>query len=341
MRQTLLESPKVIKCIETPLPQVQPGWILAKTMRTGICGTDVHSYFGETIFGKVFPFHIGHEICAIVQSAGEGCVNLKEGDVIVVNPFFTCGACEACYRGQENDCRNKTTIGLKGFGGFSEYVYVPAASAYRVNSDDYAAMSLVEPLATVIYGFDKLRVDPTKTVLINGAGTIGLLFLHLFKSADVAQVTLTDLNRAKLDNALDMGADEAFCITDEAEAARFAARKAQGFDIVVDCTGAIQSMQSCVDAIAFGGQILLFGLCSPDKSMVIEPFALYKKDAAIFTSFALTKQSFCKAVALLENKKIDVGGLIDAVVPLAELENSINLIAQGKANGKIIIDTTR
>ena len=100
-------------------------------------------------------------------------------------------------------------------------------------------------------------------------------------------------------------------------------------------------MQTTVDRIAFGGQILLFGLCTADAAMEIKPFRLYQKDASILTSFALNKPAFRKAVALLENGKIRTDLLIDSVRPLSELENSIREIAAGKAGGKIVIDTTR
>ena len=341
MRQVLLAGPERIETREVPLPEVQPGWVLARTLRTGICGTDVHSYFGETIFGKVFPFHIGHEVCAEVEAVGPGCRTLAPGDVIVVNPFFTCGACTPCYLGKENNCSHKTTIGLHGFGGFSEYVCVPAASAFPVHSGEYAAMSLAEPLATVLYGFEKLRIDPTMQVLIQGAGAIGLMFLQLAAAANAARIVVSDLNRDKLAAAGRLGADLALCPRDSADLNTLEALSRDGFDIVIDCTGSIASMQTTVDRIAFGGQILLFGLCTADAAMEIKPFRLYQKDASILSSFALNKPAFRKAVALLENGKIRTDLLIDSVRPLSELENSIREIAAGKAGGKIVIDTTR
>ena len=233
----------------------------------------------------------------------------------------------------------ETTVGLKGFGGFSEYVYIPATSAIKVHSNDYAAMSLAEPLSTVIYGLDKLHVDPTKTVLISGVGSIGMMFTQLLKAANVAKLVVTDFNVEKLWIARELGADLALCPKEEADRAALEAQG--GFDIVIDCTGSIKSMQASVDLIAFGGQILLFGICAADAAMEIKPFALYKKDASLFTSFALNKRTFQKAIALLEAGHINTQLLIDEVLPLSALEESLQKIAAGKANGKIIIDTTR
>ena len=340
MKQVLLAAPEHIETREIPLPEVEPGWVLAKTLCTGICGTDVHSFFGETIFGKRFPFHIGHEVCAVVESVGDGVVTVQKGDTIVINPFFTCGACPACYKGMENNCAHRTTIGLKGFGGFSEYVYVPAGSAVRTSCQQPSVMCMAEPLATVVYGLDKLRLDPSMRVLIQGAGAIGLMFLQLVKAAKVSLLAVTDLNRKKLSVASQLGADLTLCPLDEQENARLEALGQEGFDIVIDCTGSIRSMQSAITRIAFGGQILLFGLCSAEAAMEIKPFQLYQKDASIHTSYALNRRSFQRAVALLEAGHIQTDLLIDSIRPVSQLEATIREIAAGKTDGKVIIDTS-
>lgn len=216
----------------------------------------------------------------------------------------------------------------------------PATSAFPVQSDDYAAMSLVEPPATVIYGFEKLRIDPTKSVLINGVGTIGLLFLQLAKAAHVRQITVSDLCPEKLATAALRGVDQALCPTESAQQAQLKALGQRGFDIVIDCAGRIGSMQCTVDCIAFGGQILLFGLCAAEREMTVKPFRLYQKDAAIMTSFALNRRAFRKAVALLETGAIRTDLILDSVVSLTELEPSIRRIAAGTVHGKIVVDTT-
>lgn len=339
MKQVLLAAPERIEIIEREVPQPAPGEVIAKTLYTGICGTDVHSYFGETIFGKVFPFHIGHEVCARVTAVGDGVQTVRPGDVIVVNPFFTCGACTPCYMGHENACEHKTTIGLRGFGGFSDYVRVPATSAFPIHSDNYPAMSLAEPLSTVIYGYDKLRTAPTQRVLIQGVGSIGLMFLQLAVRTGFTQVVVSDFSREKLAIARQLGADLALCPLDEDDRMTLDALSQTGFDIVIDCTGSIKSMQTTVDRIAFGGQILLFGLCSAELTMEIKPFRLYQKDASLMTSFALNKHSFRKAIAMLENGQINTDLLIDSIRPRARLEESLLDISKGRSSGKIIIDT--
>ena len=89
---------------EAPVPTPRSGEVLIKTKYTGICGTDIHAYAGETIFGRVYPFHIGHEILGVIEKLGENCGRLQLGDSVVLDPLFTCGACEFCRSGNTNRC---------------------------------------------------------------------------------------------------------------------------------------------------------------------------------------------------------------------------------------------
>ena len=335
MKKLFLKEPRVIACEEIDLPAMDPQYVLVKTLRCGICGTDAHSYQGETIFGKVFPFHIGHEICGQVEAIGERVSNVKKGDTVVINPFYTCGCCEPCQTGYENNCDNKTTIGLEGPGGFSDYVYVPASSVLKTASKDYDALTLVEPLSTVVYGYRKLCLNGTKKVLIKGAGTIGLMFLQLAVADKPKHITVTDFVETKRTHALLLGADTVHCPAKETPLP-FAQ-----YDVIIDCTGSIASMQSNLDILAFGGQMMLFGICSADSAMEIQPFRLYQKDASIHASFALNTQSFRLALNMIAHNRIRTDVLIEKIVPRSELEKSILDIAKGRTNGKIVVDTTR
>lgn len=335
MKKFFLKEPHVIGCEEIDFPEIDPQYVLVKTLRCGICGTDAHSYQGETIFGKVFPFNIGHEICGKVEAIGDDVSSVQKGDIVAINPFYTCGCCEPCQTGHENNCDNKTTIGLQGPGGFSDYVYVPASSAVKADSEDYDALTLVEPLSTVVYGYQKLCIDSTKKVLIKGVGPIGLMFLQLAVADKPKHITVTDFVESKLNNALKLGVDTIHCPT-EGSTLPFAQ-----YDVIIDCTGSISSMRSNMDMLAFGGQMMLFGICSADLAMEIKPFQLYQKDALIHASFALNRHSFRVALNMIVNNRIRTDLLIDKVVPRSELEKSILSMANGQADGKIIIDTTR
>ncbi|MCG8484249.1 MAG: alcohol dehydrogenase catalytic domain-containing protein, partial [Clostridia bacterium] len=294
MRQLILTGVQKIETKEVPLPEVKPGWVLIKTARCGICGTDAHGYMGETIFGKVFPFHLGHEVCGYVEKVGNDDSHFKTGDLVVINPFFTCDSCPACFMGQSNNCSTKTTIGLKGPGGFSEYILVPETSTYKADKDmDVDRLTIAEPLANVIYAMDKIKIDSSMNVLINGVGAIGLMFLQLVAGYKPKSITVTDLNDAKLEKAKKIGADitiNARSNTDPND---------HLYDVIIDCTSSAECVGQSIKKLAFGGQFLNFGVCKMDATFEVNPFDLYKKDATYLSSFALNKSSMQKALDLL------------------------------------------
>lgn len=332
MRHVRLEGPGRISIFEAPVPDVPQGWVLIRTVMCGICGSDVHSYLGETIFGKVFPFHIGHEVCGYIEQTTSPDTHFRKGELVVINPFFTCDSCQACHEDLSNNCGNKTTIGLRGPGGFSEYIVVPQSSVYKVRQDiDPARLCMAEPIANVIYAMDKIRWSHSADVLINGAGAIGLIFLQLIAGRMVHSITVCDLNQAKLEVASKLGADRIVNPKTDADD--------RMYDVVVDCTGVAGCVEADVEKLAFGGQLMSFGVCGSSERISISPFSLYRKDAAILHSFALNKSSMQKAVSLLESTRFDTSCITDSIRTVAELEQALKDMAQGRTSGKIIINT--
>lgn len=334
MKQVLLNNPKEVKMIEIEKPKVDPGWLLIKTERCGICGTDAHSYMGETIFGKVFPFHIGHEVCGYIEEIGSEKSGFQKGDLIVINPFFTCNSCKACYTDHSNACENRTTIGLKGPGGYSEYILVPETSSYKVRKDvDLNRICFAEPLGNIVYALERLNIDNSMNVLISGAGAIGLMFLQLVIGRKPLSITVADFNEEKLKKAETLGATRCINPKDTVDTNQY--------EVIIDCTGSAKCVEQSVHKLAFGGQLMNFGVCPSDSELRLNPFELYQRDATIISSFALNKNSMQKAVNLLESDWFNTEILIDSVQPLSELEVSLIKMAEGTTSGKIIIDTTR
>ncbi len=334
MRQIFLQEPQKLGYADIDITDVPNGFALIKTARCGVCGTDAHGYMGETIFGKIFPFHIGHEVSGHIEKISGDSKSLKKGDAVVINPFYTCNSCKACYLDRSNDCENKTTIGLTGPGGFSEYILVPVTSIYKVSPNaDLNKLCFAEPLATVIYGLNRLTIDHSKRVLINGVGAIGLMFLQLVAGLKPQSITVADFNEQKLKKASELGATHTINPKNEENNGEF--------EVIIDCTGSAKCVEQSIKNLAFGGQLLNFGVCASNSSMQINPFDLYKKDATLLFSFALNKSTMQKAINLLEGDFFNVDALIDSVQPLSNLEDSLVKMARGETSGKIIIDTTK
>ena len=181
----------------------------------GICGSDLHSFRGD--FDPRVGRTPGHEIAGTVSALPSDVHHVKEGDIVGIEPLLRCGFCRFCMSGDYNICSDRGLIGAGVDGGMSEFVNVPANTVYRVPSGvDTEVGALAEPLACSVHGFERVRLEGKETVLIVGAGTIGLTAI-LAARARGARVIVLARHPHQRDAALKCGAHE---VIDESEAGK-------------------------------------------------------------------------------------------------------------------------
>ena len=181
----------------------------------GICGSDLHSFRGD--FDPRVGRTPGHEIAGTVSALPSDVHHVKEGDVVGIEPLLRCGFCRFCMSGDYNICSDRGLIGAGVDGGMSEFVNVPANTVYRVpRGVDTEVGALAEPLACSVHGFERVRLKGKETVLIVGAGTIGLTAI-LAARARGARVIVLARHPHQRDAALKCGANE---VIDESEAGK-------------------------------------------------------------------------------------------------------------------------
>lgn len=340
MKKVYLHDLKEIRTIEVDTPQPHDNYVLIKTKATGICGTDVHGYMGETVFGRIFPFHLGHEVAGVVEAVGPACRLIQPGDHVVIDPLIACGVCEDCRAGRSNHCRDKTTIGRTGPGGFSDYIMMPETSVYSYDPKmDFQTAALAEPLACVIHGIERANIHLGDKVLIKGAGGIGQMHMAVARLAGAGVVALVDFNEGKLEKGKALGADYALSPLAEDFQSQIDAIAPVGFDVVIDCTGAPRSVQDNMPLIRNGGTMLIFGVCPRDATVDYHPHEIYIREISIVGSYAFPRDSLQKALKLLAEGKVDGKTLISAVLNREELVQALEDVAAGKYDGKVIIST--
>ena len=208
---------------------------------SGICGTDLH-YWDGWQFDSWFPERSepwipGHEFTAVVQAVGPGVNDLKPGDAVAVEPNNSCEDCPECDRGMLNFCSNRLPM---AWGAWSDVVI---ANRHHVTpmpaGADMRTASLTEPLACVVRGFDRVTVNPGDTVLVAGAGPIGLLALQVAKHRGAGQTIVSEPGETRRKLAATMGADVVLdpTVDDVVDAAR---SLTQGFgaDLTIEAAGA-------------------------------------------------------------------------------------------------------
>lgn len=331
MKAAVLRGLRELVIENVPTPAIGPKDVLLRSRACGICGTDVHIYDGE--FFPTYPLVQGHELAGEVAAVGEEVKGLGVGDKVMVDPTVTCDECHFCMTQRQNHCLAWNAVGVTRDGGFGEFVRVPARNCYRFDRVSFSEAAFTEPLACVVFGQDRARIDIGSEVLILGAGPIGQLQLQASRANGAASVTVVDTVEAKLDMARRFGAAHTV-IADNAMDEKLRKIARYGFDVVIDATGNPRAVQSALKHIAPGGRFLVFGVCSPDATIEIKPFDIYRRDIEIIGSFAI-RRTYDRAFKLMENGVIKVNDLIAEALPVEELARGLDALRSGRAGMKL------
>ncbi len=249
---------------EAPMPVVKPDGVIIKLKAVGICGSDLHYYthgrIGDCIVEP--PFILGHECAGEVVEVGSEVTNLKVGDRVCMEPGVPCYKCDLCLEGKYNLCRSLHFWATPPDQGcLCEYVAHPAAFTFKIPDNmSYVEGALVEPLAVGLHACNRANVKMGDTVAIIGAGCIGLVTLMSAKSMGATKIIVGDMNEKRLAKAAELGA-----ITVNTEKEDYVKKVMEltgghGADIVIDCAGFTPTFKQAVDAIKYGGVIVMVGL---------------------------------------------------------------------------------
>ncbi len=335
MRAIVYDAPETFGVRDVPTPEPAPGEIRFRVELAGVCGTDHHIHDGS--FFAAFPLTPGHEPVGIVDAIGAGVDGFRIGQRIVANGVGGCGSCANCRRGRPLLCANLTALGVTGPGGFAEYMIAP--SAWCFDADDLApeVAVLAEPTACAIHGVDRLHVAPGSSALVFGAGPTGLILAQLLAKSGAAHVTVAAPSEHKLKLALALGVDAAVPIgRDGSGYERLTVGSPDGYDIVVDATGAAAVTERALPLVRDGGTLLIYGVTSPDDRVAISPYDVYRREITIIGSFAQIS-SFPDALNALRNGRVRTEGLITHRFPLERFGDALTAVSSDPTAHKVVI----
>lgn len=320
MKAVLFTGIENIEIAEVPDPAPGRREVIVAPAATGICGTDIHILEGD--IARQWPTIPGHEFAGTVVALGADVDEVKVGDRVAVDPSLYCGECYYCRRARGNQCERWGSLGVTAPGGAAELVAAPAANCVTLpDAIDLRDASLIEPLACAIRGYDVLRMSMASHVLIYGAGTMGLMMLELAKHAGAASVTVTDVNESRLAAAREFGCTLATANLDEADRPR-------GWDLVIDCTGAIPAIEQALNRVDRGGTYLQFGVAPQEATARFSPYRVYNREITILGSMAVL-HSFERAADLFAAGVIDPDRFITDRFALDDYEAAVAAFRAG------------
>lgn len=320
MRAAQIEKPGSIVVADAPDPHPGAGEVLVAVEACGVCGTDLHIADGE-FAPTPYPIIPGHEFAGTVVAVGpQVSTGVSVGARVAVDPSLFCGHCVACRSGRGNLCANWGATGDTVDGAFAELVAVPATNAYRLGDDmTFEQGALVEPLSCAVHGMRRLGVEVGESILVVGAGTMGLLLIQLLERAG-AKVVAVDRLPSKLRLAESMGAGRSATSVGELGDERF--------DAVIDVTGVPAAIEEGFDAVRRGGRFLVFGVAPSDARVELSPFRIYNDEITVVGSMAVLN-SFGAALDLIADGTVHTDALVSHRLPLGGFHEAIEIVRSG------------
>ena len=303
MKAFVISEPMVGRITDMPIPVPREDELLIEVIAAGLCGTDIHIYKGEYYGG--YPRVPGHEFSGVVVEADRNVTRFKVGQAVAAETNIISETYAPCKANRQNFCENMQAVGVSQDGAMAQYVLVPERCVFDITGMSFLEGALVEPLACVVHGQQCAGVPLGSSVLVLGAGPIGLMHAQLAAVNGAASVTVTDIVPDKLALAKQLGADRTFLSHELADAG-----VEHAFDLVIDCTGIPRVVEGAVRYVKDGGTLLFFGVCPPDSKISVSPYEIYKREVRFLGTFAL-KKTFGQAVQLARSGKINLRDLVD------------------------------
>lgn len=256
-----------LKQVDVPRPAADE--LLVRVRSVGICGSDIHGYDGST-GRRVPPVVMGHEAAGEVVETGGEVTRFAAGDRVTFDSTLNCGECYYCRRGQINLCVNRRVLGVscdeyRQNGAFAEYVVVPERATYALPaavSFDHGAM--VEPVSIAVHAVNLTPRVVGDSVLVVGAGLIGLLTVQVLRTAGFGPIFVSDVAEVRLAKARELGADYTFdARSTDVAASVVEATDGLGAAASLDAVGSQASADAAVYSVRRGGSVTMIGNVSP------------------------------------------------------------------------------
>lgn len=315
MKTIVCIEPGVLESRQTTKPVPQSGEVLVKIKSIGICGTDIHAFGGNQPFFE-YPRVLGHELSGTIEDLGSD-VDLEKGSSVYIIPYINCGDCIACNNNKPNCCTNIEVLGVHRDGGMSEYVCVPQRAVVVTNGIEFNDMAIIECLAIGAHAVKRVQLNENDTVLVQGAGPIGMGAIQFAKVAG-AKVLVSDIRSEKLAFCeKEYGIDGTVNALEDVNQQLHRLTNGNFPTVIIDCTGNVNAMQSTFSNLAHGGRIVFVSVIK--KPISFDDPEFHKRETTLLGSRNATIDDFEHVVTCLKNGSVKSSTLITHKGKFSEL----------------------
>lgn len=322
-----------IEEVERPYPK--PGYVLIRMEVCGVCGSDLHSYFG---FWEQPPSAHGHEVSGVIVERGAGVTGFTEGDRVCMEWFSHCEACRFCATGAYNLCENLRSTAGGSHAGFAEYVIAHSSSLFKIpDLLTFPEAAMAEPLAVAYRAFRRTGARSGDSLLVIGAGTIGLLAAAAARADGVGRVIISANHDHQAAAAADLGVDAVIRPGGRSlseQAVKMA--DGSGSDAVIETTASPKGVADAFAAVRKEGTVVLVG--GFRGAVEVDLKRIVDDEIHVAGSFCYgysgLRRDFDWSIDLIQSGKVPVKRLITHTFPLSEIRKAFETAAD-KETGSI------
>ncbi|KAH7157983.1 xylitol dehydrogenase [Dactylonectria estremocensis] len=334
----ILNKPHDVQFAERPIPKISAAHdVLVAVNYTGICGSDVH-YWDHGRIGHFVveePMVLGHESAGTVVEVGSAVKTLAPGDRVALEPGYPCRRCNDCLAGRYNLCLDMVFAATPPYDGtLTGFWIAPSDFCYKLPTNvSLQEGALIEPLAVAVHIVQQARVRPGATVVVMGAGPVGLLCAAVARSFGAVKVVSVDVIQSKLDFATELAATHTYAFQrispeENANALLEQCNLGKGADVVIDASGAEPCIQTSLHVVKMGGTYVQGGMGKANITFPI--MALCQKEVTVRGSFRYGPGDYQLAIELVANGSVDVKKLITGVVGFMQAEDAFKKVKEGQ-----------
>ena len=321
-------------------PTIGPKDLLVEVKAAAICGTDIHIYdWTDYAQARIEPPMVfGHEFCGEVVSIGDQVTKVEPGDLVAGETHIPCGHCYQCETGNQHVCEHMAIVGVHTDGAFAEFARLPEACAWKLPEDRSPELgAIMEPLGVATHGVLVDRVDG-RSVVVFGCGPIGLFALGVAAACGASQLFAVEVNPTRLEMAPLM-APQATLINPREENVLetiLGATGGRGVEVSIELTGNPVATRQAFQVLAIGGRVSLVGLPSGPIELDLVDDVIYREAKVYGTTGRLMWETWWRMEQLLASGRLDPMPVITHRLPLADIDEAMELAKSGQA-GKIIL----
>ncbi len=337
-----------IRSAEIEKPSISDDEMLIRVRACAVCGTDLRIYkFGHFKIPEGDQRILGHEISGEIAELGSNVKGYEVGDRVVVPPNVGCGTCEMCRQGYNQLCSDYEAFGVSWNGGFAEYIKIPAQAIKVGNiipipeSLSYEEAALCEPLSCCYNSYKWLGTKPGDSVVIIGAGPIGVMHAMINKIAGATKVMMVDIVDSRLEEVAKLGVADVLINSAKRDLKEAVAEETDGMgaDVVITANSVPALQQLALEIAAVHGRINFFGGMPKGKENVtLNTNLIHYKELTVLGTTGSSLEDVMDSIKIAASDRMDLKPVATAKFSTDRIQDAFDYAASGAGLKALVIN---